>query len=458
MAIFRNFTGFESGHLLVLGQFSLNNGDGFLSVVEPGRSGRYGLRFNQTGVSASGHSVQFPAPGLAAFPADNEAGGIFRFFIKLASYPSADKVLGGWAGIAGAAHARLIVTSTGTFKAQTTGVTSAASLTVIPLGQWVEVQIGCFIHNDSSASAFDDYVKGTVTILGETLTQCVDGPGGFTDPAFALQRVLFGDLAANAVTIDVMYDDGFYVADTQAGPGACVPAGTCSCLRAMSDISTVTLPAETNIVPASPTAQGSLAQWTGGFALVTEIPFDPTNGASEQTDAVIEDATTFLHATAEALGISSIQGVRVLAEWKAALAVNHAILWDGVEYSVAVKAAYLTLPQPSQVIFGALTNAAFNAIEFGVRNKTGAAMQLGAILVEVLALGAGRLGTTPTPLAGGGGNGAPGGRWLMVSGPVAASGVTASPAQKWIPLGGAVPAAGSSPIVPQRWMPFFGSS
>lgn len=644
MAPFRNFTGFESGLLTVLGQTSLNNTDGFLSVEASGRSGRYALRFTQTVVGLGSANVQLVTPGHAATPAPREAGAILRVFIRLLTYPSADKIIAFWSGptdISSRVEAR--ITSTGTFKVRAVGVDSAESAVAIPLNQWVELQLATFIHNDSSASAVDDYNRGSLTILGETVSVCKNGSEGYTTAQFSFGAAALGDAAASAVTVDLLYDDWFYIADDQAGPAACAPAGTCSCLRAMTDIPTVTLPTETTVVPAYPTAQGSLADWVGAYSLVTELPFDATNGASEQTEAGgnggggvsfaddFEDGQTLAAAgytniiTAEteatsgngggwgvrttgtasqkyygefsrdglaptgpygsasadydhafdddngngfyamevrrvsafalslyhgvgadrrtvqlydrltnllgektgavtpdvfqrlalswrmssAPGVadgsaivtvdgvvvisvtnvtidfpasvvwdtvvfgpmghldniqigdgpsttfdhgapfSVVRGVRVLAMWKAAIAASHALLWNGDEYSVAVKAAYLTLPQPTQVIWGNLTPAEFTAREFGVRNKTGATMQLGAILLEVL--GIGRLGATPGPTG-------HTGRWLAISGPGVSAGSAPVVTEKWVPFGAALPVGGSVASGRRKWVPLFGPS
>jgi hypothetical protein len=128
---------------------------------------------------------------------------------------------------------------------------------------------------------------------------------------------------------------------------------------------------------------------------VAEHPLDRTSTAdlaaasNEQTVTTNGATTTFAHATAADLGLSGILGVRAIGYMKAASSGNDALLIGSTEYTVAVSTTYATNAAHIATDHNAYTDAAFNAMEFGARNKRGVSLQLGMLMLEVLHTGTG---------------------------------------------------------------------
>lgn len=157
-------------------------------------------------------------------------------------------------------------------------------------------------------------------------------------------------------------------------------------------------PSATKISRAGVTGQGASAAWTGDYRTVTDVPRELTT--DEQTTAVNGATTTFTHDSASDLLLGDISGVTVCAALKASVAGNDALMLAGSEYTVAVGVNYpstSTVPPAEQAIVNYLpwTHAAFDAMEFGARNKRGISLQLGKCYLEVLHNGTG----LPAPFA-----------------------------------------------------------
>lgn len=364
------FTGWGGGALLAAGHSAVNDASSRLSVVTGGRTATYAFQSLKSPATVAANA-QFVALGHNATTPNTEAGNLMRIFIKLLAAPSGDDEICGWVG-SSENTVRLIITSSRTFKVSAGGVQSSASTFILPLNEWVEIQLGTFIHNDSSASAADDYVHAFATIGGETVTAL---RGSISN--FSIGAIFVGSVVTN-VTSNYLLDDLFVIGDSQAGPGTCSPAGSCGGDRDLSDIPTLLLPDDDEVLVLSPTGEGAANDWTNDWQEVDELPFDTTGGASEQSSSSTNDETLYTHDG----GIVGAQGVRALAMVKGS--GTQAIHFNGVEYNVTVPGSYVSTTTPNVVVWGALSESALDAAEFGFKNLTGASLQIGAMILEVL--------------------------------------------------------------------------
>lgn len=162
------------------------------------------------------------------------------------------------------------------------------------------------------------------------------------------------------------------------------------------------LPTQTRINRAGITGQGSLAEWTGDYRRVTHIPRPRTvagDGSQEQSSNLVNTTTTFLHDTAENLQLGNIVAITMCACMKSNVGGTEAFFWNGFEFPVTIPTSYGQETTVVSVSTG-WNHATFNAMEFGLRNKTGSLLNACKCYLEVLHDGAG-LGPPFLDVAGG---------------------------------------------------------
>ncbi len=162
----------------------------------------------------------------------------------------------------------------------------------------------------------------------------------------------------------------------------------------IEDNGPATLPTGTRVTRVDATSQGASADWSGDWRTVIDVPRDTASATDEQTTSTNAATTTFGHDTAATLGLSGIEAIRIYGALKAASAGNDALLIGATEYTVAVTTSYPSALFPTGLDWSSYTTAAFDAMEFGARNKRGVSLQLGEIYLEVLHAGTNPFATT----------------------------------------------------------------
>lgn len=356
MALVRNFCGFEagnnaglfafSGNVRVIGDGTARTGDFYLKLLKP--------------TAASGHYAELGVSGIQS-SAGGGVKGVLRVYVRLRRYPSA-----GWEPIAGfmsatAADFAMEVNPTGLFRARTIGnVTSTSSFAPLALDQWYAVTIEA--HYDD---AFEGQDSAGCTVTVEGVDRVSAGQSAAGSGPYTLRHAHLGGWSYNTAAIEVDFDDWVVVAASDA------------------DRSSVALPSATRITPVAVTGQGTAADFSGDWRNVLDVPYS-SDVVTDQTSAVNGASTTFTHRTKAQLGISGLAALKVYATAKASVAGTHAILIRGTEYSVSLGTVYPSGSSVPTAIDWAITDAEFDAAEFGLRNKTGATVALASLIGEAL--------------------------------------------------------------------------
>lgn len=282
----------------------------------------------------------------------------FRFRIN-SSLPSDDTPFCGFGATTTSTIARGELDSGGHFRLRTEdpGSYSTATLDVDTI--YIAELLINIINSDT------DLVNGELSIYTDsgTLIETVSSSGLSAFLSANIKPFFLGWSGAGTKTADFTFDDLVIRADT---------------------ISTVTLPSTRThkIAAAAPTGAGATTDWTGSFTDVDDLPF---NNADVNVQATSGNGNTelYTHPNATFVGAQSIEGIKASGLARSSLAQTHAIMLGGVEYLSTWPTAY------GRTVVGVdlseISNATFDALEFGVRNKTGTATTtLNAILIQVL--------------------------------------------------------------------------
>ncbi|KKN61721.1 hypothetical protein LCGC14_0519370, partial [marine sediment metagenome] len=362
MAVFRDFTGMETG----LQAAGWTPSPGLIFFVRTARrTGQFGLNILKA-IAAAGGNYRFdliPNPGPAV-PGAPDLIGKLRFWVRFNAFPSADKhAVGGWTfGDATFILAGLYIDSSPTNEAEifvSVDAIGFTSIGTVVKNRWYRVEVDTVIHDDTSGSAADDFLRVTVRVHGADVQSGSDQKS--PSVSFRITSVAIGSPNVVPVaTVDFDYDDiVFEVHDD--GIAFSVP------------VQTVVAPVPVDVID-DPQSIGQ----TGDRDDLDERPMDladldvvsiPANG-----DQVIIHHRPMC--------------VRGVTAWKVNVVANgtsptetHAILISGVEFLVTVGPTG-TFREATR--YADLTEAEFNAQNMGLRNKTGTTLGLNAIIGELL--------------------------------------------------------------------------
>jgi len=371
----RGFNGFELGH-----PGGVRGTSSFNATLADGtaRSGSYYLKSKSGAGTANTATVLDLVGTFGSSLLDGEsAKGMLRVWVRLNAYPSANGI--GLCGFNASSSDNFpgcaALNTDGTFHAKAGSTASASSATVLALGAWYCFEVTSIVTNPLGGN---DTTDVTVSVYSEdgTLLETKTVTRSSAPFGTSFSRPSLGNGTATAASNDADFDDAEW----------CVGDGT--------QAANVALTANrlNRVHPVMVTGQGASAAWTNGWQGVAEAPLDRSNTTAiatannEQTVTTNGASTTFTHKTAAQLGLADIQGVKVYAYMKASGgAGNDALLIGGVETTVALNASYETSGQCQKATaFSALTDSAFDALEFGARNKRGVSIQLGCIMMEAL--------------------------------------------------------------------------
>ena len=323
-------------------------------------------------------SLEQPTTGLGPSVNGDLLQAKFRAFFYLEVLPSGTLPLISYGynnaiGLAGS-----VLNANGTFAcARYNAITGASSTAALVTGRWYRGDLTVAwtkgAVNTTYNITFSVYEENGTLV--ETVT-IVNGLQSHTFPDGTDRSLTVPTLGgAGVVSKRIRFDDFWH---SIHGPG-----------------STPSFPTATRCTAALPTGQGVNAAWTGDWRTVRQVPRLDNGGAFtfEQTTTGTGNTTTFTHKTAAQLGLAGIEGVRVWGRLKytGGTNVNHDLLWNGVAYPTLVNSSTYA----GNVIagyghaLGAMSNAAFDAAEFGARTSNGNSIQLGMSMIEVLHAGAG---------------------------------------------------------------------
>lgn len=379
--ISKGFNGFEMGANQV---FS----GSYATGPDRTRSGDFALNHhnlggvnvaNTVGVLSVGHLLSTLAEG-------ESATGMMRVWIKLRIYPSTTGAMlaGFYPSFGTAWYAALLLNTSGQGAAAAYTTISAYSGSMA-LNTWYRVEVTAAYKN---MTVGEDPPNGrnrlitTVAVYNEAGTLVMNPTATYYDPgAIAINppNPAVGNATGVASDMGFVADDAMWIFGDRTDAVVALPDPAARIHRVRI------------------TGQGASAGWTGDYRNVIDVPMDRTSGlTTEQTVVTNGASTTFAHQTAAQAGLSGILGVQTVALVKAASGGADALLINGVEYAITTPTTYADATQLSAlaVDYTPYSNAAFDAMEFGARNKRGISMQLGAIMLEVLHTGAG-----PVPVA-----------------------------------------------------------
>lgn len=351
------FTGFEAGD--ISGITALNS-----SVVNTRfRSGAYSASVVRTASSNAGFTTPTVIASVGVNVAYHQA---FRFFANFPTLPSASgMVIGG--PIGGVMRGFASMDTTGAIRLQHANGNTAYVGGVI-LNQWYQFDIDIQGVNWDGSTVGSGHMATTMTVRdkdGNVFASYTSGTFA-TNSAGAFQGLTIGDNGTGSSGTWTIYVD-----DLVATYGS------------SSDASGVSLPVQTNVLPAPVNGQGSLDDFTptSGFASVAEIPDD---NASVVSTSTLNASTTYTHKIASMLGISNIYGVKVTVNINSA-ANPQAILINGVEFAFTGAPHAHDASTPVAQDLTAYSNPSFNALQMGVRCKTGGStLSVYNVVLEVL--------------------------------------------------------------------------
>ena len=209
MAVFRDFTGMETG----LQAAGWTPSPGLIFFVRTARrTGQFGLNILKA-IAAAGGNYRFdliPNPGPAV-PGAPDLIGKLRFWVRFNAFPSADKhAVGGWTfGDATFILAGLYIDSSPTNEAEifvSVDAIGFTSIGTVVKNRWYRVEVDTVIHDDTSGSAADDFLRVTVRVHGADVQSGSDQKS--PSVSFRITSVAIGSPNVVPVaTVDFDYDD-----------------------------------------------------------------------------------------------------------------------------------------------------------------------------------------------------------------------------------------------------------
>ena len=340
------------------------SGTSTIETVNP-ITGTYSITCSGTN---TGTAQQWPFTTTMAVSIDKVGNAFARFRFRINSVlPSNDTPFCGFGSNQSATIVVGEIKSTGEFRVNTgSGGVGAYSTAQLAVDTVYIAELQITVRNPSVG---DKTHSGALAIYDNTGTiiESVSDSGisAFLDSSIKALFVGWG--GAGSKTADYTYDDIQVTATTDDGtPVALTTTKT------------------HNIFAVPITGAGAATDWTGTFADVDEIPFNPAD-VNEQTASGIEDTETYIHDTAAVLLITDIEAVKVSILAKCSTSSQtHAVMIDGVEFGSVWPTSYERTVVGTDL--SSISNATFDALEYGVRNKTGTATTTAnAVLMQVLA-------------------------------------------------------------------------
>lgn len=307
-----------------------------------------------------------------------------RFWFNAMDLPSGDMALFSMnCGPSSFQGAGILLTSTGTLRCFYNTVnggpyvpgtaTTGTAPENDPEG-WVRVDLEIEGHPNGTSDEINVdatvyFPDGTNEAISVSFTGSLGANFSFQTMGFYLQAGAFG---FGNLTADILLDDWIMIGATNADePGMSA------------------LPTATRIQAAFNTGQGASSGWTGNWAQASKRAWDSTGGSQTAGSAGLD--TTFTHETAAALGLSGIEGISLVALATAGSSLAPTFLWNGGTYSGAPN---ITTSTPGygtggtrRIITGAISNAAFDAAEWGLRSVHASSNTLNGIWAEILHAG-----------------------------------------------------------------------
>lgn len=368
MSIVRGFHGFEAGDNSTNQSFSASD----IGVLADGtaRTGRVYLKqFNLT--STTGGRIQFASNGLVgtSLAVGEQAIGLLRVALRIRAYPSANNVCAigfGRRGDGSSVSSSIAFDTSGHIAARATNNFSSYGSVVMPLDTWLLVTVEQLLTR--TASPLTDSCKTTVTVTTED--------GTLLDTATV---TLVGVLHGVGINAPECGGDGF-VSSTRSWDFD----DAVWYLADKGDVAGAALPAANRITGVFPRGQGASNDFTGSWQNVADWPRE-TLFATEVDATTNGHTTTYTHRTAASLGLGNIAAVRVIGNARAASSGTEALMWNGAEGAYSLFTTYSGGSNTGAMYdWTALSHAAFNAAEFGFRNKRGVQTWLGNVMAEVL--------------------------------------------------------------------------
>lgn len=376
MAIEGGFCGFELGSNGAV----VNLNAGVIVGDGTARTGEFYCKQKQT-TAALNNPIGFPRVSTSigsSLSNGEQVKGIIRAWVRFrARHGTSGAAVVGWAQNGSDAYRGWCAMDTsGHFAAAAFGTVGTYSSAVLALDTWYRIEVTSTVTKGASNNTLDVSVSvyNEAGSLIETVTR---SDTNITSPTFPGPGV--GNSSFTSSTSDVDFDDCVWVWGDKA------------------DVGNVTLPSAMRIHRVMANAQGASAGWTGDYRNVAEAPLDRDNTATDQSTSTNGASTTFSHATAATLGLTSIAAVKVYAYLKGSSSGTDALLINGTEYNVTTPAtSYTSFACQQATDFNSYSDSAFNAMEFGAHNKRGVSIQLGMICMEVLHTGSGPSAPTRT--------------------------------------------------------------
>lgn len=241
--------------------------------------------------------------------------------------------------------------------------TPSNGVTYVPTNDFRAETSGCFPDPNAPIQWQE---RGTFTTFNEPIETFLAGYSFFT----ANQRIFLGqEGGAGSFTQHLYYDDWYWE------------------WRTGSKVNHLpTFPYVSAIHVVIPTAQGASDAFspTGAFARVNEIPVGSDDPAHVITSSTLGATSTYTHSPISANQL--VVHVRYYLAGKSGSAVPHAVVVDGVEYPTASVATSQSAYPVDPILDLPATTVAFNALQFGVRQKSsGVLLSVNQCVAEVLA-------------------------------------------------------------------------
>ena len=382
-----NFTGFEGGDS---GRMS-GGAQPFFGIVMPdldARSGEYScLHKTPTGTATTNTGQYFRLKtvgiGTGLLP-DKFVRVNYRVYLRLNAYPvGASLCRGGGVGTnISSQKGSFGITSGGIVHALANDTFPGATTTTIEalqLNRWYRVDL-TYINQQAHIG-----VQCSINVIVNVYTE--DGLNLVSNSTHtvvvAANTTLPPDIAIGQNTTSAnneynySFDDWFFEVRDNADAEPDVP---------------FPFPTATRIHRVGATSQGSVAQWTGDWRTVTNVPIqlgtnpDGTTIFDEQSNGTVGQTTLFRHDTAVNLRLGNIHALVVAGAMKTNSGLGsstEAVILNNIEYTDLALTTYTE--ELDGVDFGHnYTHAQFNAMEFGARNKSGNTIKLGKCYLEVL--------------------------------------------------------------------------
>lgn len=356
------------------------------------RSGSYGLKTAPSGASAMGRMSIDQSITMGSPP--GEVFGVYHeVFFKINSLPTVANTPIGQFGAGSTPGIQLEVNTDGTWRIDVTGIGIVSGGSALPTGVWLRLIAK---HWSFPAAGQDQFGTQASPTHAQKARLEIDSEDGLTNygrlsttganlSVFGLDGPICGARAPNTGTFDIYWDDAKCLVATNITDVYVVTkwlVGGAGSIHKLNNDGTIFT--HSRVQQFLVGSQGGSDDFSpaGGFADVDEVP----KGAGSVSSSTL-DATTTYRATAMVTG--QVAEAITLRANAAGAGVTHALMLDGVEYAKTLLSTSdddnQNTPLASVVYFTPITKAVFNALQFGVRVKTGGStLTLENLFLEVV--------------------------------------------------------------------------